>query len=142
MNDRQQNLRREIPIPYWRSLVENNFVWKELKTSRIFEDIQFGEDRIEQMYQEHRLKVIQANWKFILLALKALFMAIAICLQLQGGYVSVFERIVPIALVVILFGLKYFIYKNNPFARHGAVFIILLLGLVLTNINLEFTQFR
>mmetsp|Transcript_22991 Transcript_22991/g.22837 ORF Transcript_22991/g.22837 Transcript_22991/m.22837 type:complete len:158 (+) Transcript_22991:144-617(+) len=94
------------------------------------------------MYQEHRLKAIRANWKFILLILKTMFMLVAICYQLDGGHMSSFKRYSPIVIFVLIFVLKHFIYTNEFVARSGATLFIVMFGALVTKSNLEITQFR
>ncbi|CAI2386523.1 unnamed protein product [Moneuplotes crassus] len=94
------------------------------------------------MYQEHRVKMLRTNWSFILLVLKAMILIISICLQFNYEYASAYERITLFLVLILLFVLKHFIYKNNTVANYGAVIIIILTGSVITSVNIEFTQFR
>ncbi|CAI2386311.1 unnamed protein product [Moneuplotes crassus] len=120
----------------------HNWVWQELKTYWVFEDIDFGDEETEQMFQKHRLKTIKANWRFILLVLKLKFLVIAACFQFQQEYVSNFEKFTPVTMFFLLFVLKYFIYTNDFVARYGSIFYIFCFGCFMTNINLEVIQFR
>ncbi|CAI2386310.1 unnamed protein product [Moneuplotes crassus] len=126
-------------VGYWTDLIQRNWALKELKNKWVFEDIDFGDDQIEQRYQDHRLKAIRTNWRFILLLFKIKCFTIAACFQFREG-IPLLERIGPAIMLVLVFVLEYFIKRNTMIARYGAILYIICLGVLMIKVNLEFVQ--
>ncbi|CAI2386240.1 unnamed protein product [Moneuplotes crassus] len=126
----------------WQEYISKNFVVRELRSCWIFNDIDFGDDRIEKMYQEHRLKAIRNNWKFILLILKIMYALIAIVFQINSDDGIRLKRLGPVLMLCLLHLLKYYIYRNKFVARYGAILLILGLGTIMVAVNIQFEQFR
>ncbi|CAI2386496.1 unnamed protein product [Moneuplotes crassus] len=120
----------------------NNWFFKELQSKWAFENIDFEDPEIEEMYQEHRFKTNQVNWKFIMFVLKIESCAVSILFQFQEEHMPLYERISPIGGILFLFFLEYLIEKFKFVSKYGAILYIVMLGLIMTQSNLEFVKFR
>ncbi|CAI2386510.1 unnamed protein product [Moneuplotes crassus] len=127
---------------YWGDLILNNRVVKELRNNWVFEDVTLESEKIKKMYEEHRLKAIRSNWTFILLILKIQTFIIFILFQFQEEYMPLHRRLFSATMFLLVFVLKYLIYKSKFVAKYGAIFYVLVLGLMMTRANLEITEFR
>ncbi|CAI2386078.1 unnamed protein product [Moneuplotes crassus] len=126
----------------WTDIILQNWLMKELQSRWVFDSIDFEDSKIEQMYQEHRLKTLRTNWKFILFVLKIKFLIISIVFQLNTEDCTHLKKLSPVMMFALMFVLKYFIRKSNFMARYGAILLIFWFGAVMTIVNLRFTQFR
>ncbi|CAI2385706.1 unnamed protein product [Moneuplotes crassus] len=125
----------------WYKFHHNWFI-EEIQSYGIFNPIRFEDSRVEKMYQEHRLKTIRANWKFILLILKIKFLLASIVFQLNEEEGSLLNKFIPIMMFFVIYGLKYLIRKSDFVARHGAILLVILFGVLMAIANLQFIQFR
>ncbi|CAI2386253.1 unnamed protein product [Moneuplotes crassus] len=139
---RKERKERKFILDYGKGVVLDNWVVKEFKSKWVFEDVDFGDPAIEEMYQDHRCKTIKTNWKFVLFIMKILICIISLLFQIQQEHMAWPEKLSPILGGVLLLILEYFIDKYKFIVRYGATFYILLIGLVMTQANLQFTQFR
>ncbi|CAI2386159.1 unnamed protein product [Moneuplotes crassus] len=125
-----------------KDLLLQNKVAQELQSRCVSNYVVFEDSQVEQMYHEHRLKTIRANWRFILLILKVKFFLISVVFQLTTEDGLILKKLSPVMMFLLLFVFKYFIQKNDFVARYGAIFLILWFGFVMTCVNLQFPQFR
>ncbi|CAI2385592.1 unnamed protein product [Moneuplotes crassus] len=123
-------------------LLKNNWIWKDIQDRWAFHDIDFGESKVEAIYQQQVLRTIRINWKFLLLIFKIIFFIIFVLFQFDNQDEPSIKRVIPLLLILLFFGLDYSIRRSKFIAKYGAVVIIVILGLFMTKVNLSLKKFR
>ncbi|CAI2386004.1 unnamed protein product [Moneuplotes crassus] len=140
--ERRENVGLHAFLQDYKQTIQHSWLLNKIRSQWVFEDVQFDSARTEQLYHEHRLGTIRANWKFILLMFKLMFSVFVTCNQFSEDSITDATRFAPFLMLSLLFLFKYYIGKSKFLARNGAIVFILIFGILITRINLEIVQFR
>jgi hypothetical protein len=97
---------------------------------------------LARQYDENRLETIRENWKIMFLVLKSVVIVSSFLLSFGTDGIVMMRTLSFLLLFIKFTLLGYIIAKNDFIAKYWGSFLIFVITMVMTEMNMKFVEYK